>query len=78
MAVKRIRPWDNCDSIEELKRMLSDKDKEFQEKENQLAALERKLKSAKMSVESSPAGAPGGPSKAYTPKQPETQVQRVK
>lgn len=62
--------------------MLNEKDEQLQrvvtENDMQVAALERKLKSAKKSADSSPAGADGGPSKAFTPKQLETQVNKLR
>lgn len=50
---KRIRPWDLCDDVQELKRMLTEKDNLLEEQNARNAKLEKELESARTSPTSS-------------------------
>ncbi|CAM6130025.1 unnamed protein product [Calypogeia fissa] len=56
LSSKRVRSWESCDDVEELKKMLTEKEDALTKKEKQVAELQRKLKSAKKQTSSSPAG----------------------
>lgn len=47
---KRIRPWELCDDVQELKRMLTEKDDLLEEQNDRNAKLHKELESARASV----------------------------
>ncbi|CAM6127334.1 unnamed protein product [Calypogeia fissa] len=61
LSSKRVRSWESCDDVEELKKMLTEKEDELTKKEKQVAELQRKLKSGKKQTSSSPAGGEADP-----------------
>lgn len=86
LCIKRVRPWDTCDDVQELKRMLIDKEEELKrvvtDKEKQLIELQRKLKSAKKQpAKKQPAAGPAGHASlapSSSPKAFKEQVSRLR